>query len=213
MEKSQATQGILDVHKNTRYYDDAAQASAVALFWEGNSAFLRMFRKLKCDFIVELAVGKGRHVPMYMDRASKVVLVDALAENVAACREMLGDSPRFQYYVNNGTDLSELPDASFDSLFSYDAVVHFEMLDVWSYLKETARILAPGGRALYHHSNYSAHPTHVWTQNPHNRNFMSDSIFEHLADRAGLVVLEREAIHWGQIENLDSLTLLEKPAG
>ena len=212
MEKAKATQAILDVHENTRYYDDAAQADAVALFWDGNSPFLKMFRQLECNAIIELAVGKGRHVPMYMDRASNIVLVDALGQNIAACRALLGEAPKFRYYVNNGVDLSELADGSYDSLFSYDAVVHFEMLDVWSYLKETARVLAPGRRALYHHSNYSEHPTHVWTQNPHNRNFMSNAIFEHLADRAGLVVLDQAPIHWGHVEYLDGLTLLEKPA-
>jgi ubiquinone/menaquinone biosynthesis C-methylase UbiE len=212
MEKAKATQVILEVHENTRYYDDAAQEEAVALFWGEKSKFLPYFLKLKCETILELAVGWGRHVPMYMDRANKIIVVDALAKNIHICRERFAGMSKIGYYVNNGVDLSDLGDNSFDSIFSYDAMVHFELIDIWGYLKETARVLAPGGRALYHYSNYSEHPTHVWTQNPHNRNFMSNAIFTHLADRAGLVVLEQGTVSWGGQESLDGITLLEKPA-
>ena len=39
---------------------------------------------------------------------------------------------------------------------------------------------------------------------------MSKDIFAHLADRAGLKVLEQQVISWGGIEKLDCVTLAEK---
>jgi len=211
MRINEARQDILTVHENTGYYEDAAKSDAVAMFWDPSSPFSRMFRRLECHSIIELAVGYGRHVPKYLDKAERVVLVDSLQGNIDVCQEIFGDNPKVEYYANNGVDLAEIEPNGFDSLFCYDAMVHFELLDVASYLAETFRVLAPGGRALFHHSCYSSQPTNIWTQNPHNRNYMSNDIFCHLADRAGLEVLDQRGIQWGGIQDLDGLTLLEKP--
>lgn len=39
---------------------------------------------------------------------------------------------------------------------------------------------------------------------------MSKDIFAHLADRAGLQILEQQLIDWGGIHDLDCITLLRK---
>ena len=72
-------------------------------------------------------------------------------------------------------------------------------------------MLVPGGRALFHHSNYDRGPGKLWSENPHLRNFMSRALFEHVAVRAGLKVLDACVIDWSDVPDLDALTLVAKP--
>ncbi|WP_093014615.1 class I SAM-dependent methyltransferase [Sphingobium sp. YR768] len=211
MEKAQATHNILQVHEATNYYDHAAKPELLAQFWGDHTPFVRFFARLRCDVVLELAAGHGRHVPQYRDKASRITLVDALEQNIVRCRERFDGDGKIDYYANNGVDLSALDDSVYDSVFSYDAMVHFELVDIWGYLQETRRVLQPGGLALFHHSNYSLYPTNIWTDNPQNRNFMSNAIFTHMADRAGLKVVDQIAMEWGRVKDLDGLTLLQRP--
>lgn len=211
MKKTQATLNILQGHEVTPYYDHAARPELLAQFWGPHTPFVRFFDRLKCDVVLELAAGHGRHVPQYQHKASRITLVDALERNIARCRDILGEGGKIDYYANNGVDLSALADNVYDTVFSYDAMVHFELVDIWGYLQETRRVLQPGGLALFHHSNYSLSPTNIWTQNPQNRNFMTNATFTYLADRAGLVVLDQIAMEWGRVKDLDGLTLLQRP--
>ena len=41
---------------------------------------------------------------------------------------------KVQYYRNNGFNLEQLPSEEYTALFSYDAMVHFEMIDIYEYL-------------------------------------------------------------------------------
>lgn len=44
-----------------------------------------------------------------------------------------------------GNDLKELERENYTALFTYDAMVHFEFLDVNDYLRETYRVLKKVG--------------------------------------------------------------------
>jgi ubiquinone/menaquinone biosynthesis C-methylase UbiE len=211
MKKDVANKNILDVHKNTIYYDQAAAPDALDVFWNHNSIFYEFFKRLDLRSVIELACGCGRHVPKYQRDAGEIVLVDALDENINYCRKAYQDRGNIIFYANNGVDLNGLDTNYYTSMFTYDAVVHFELIDVWGYLRETHRVLQNGGLALFHHSNFSGNPLGGWTENPHNRNFMSMDIFGHLADRAGFSILEQKAIDWGSDSPLlDGITLLKK---
>ena len=89
-------------------------------------------------------------------------------------------------------------------------MVHFEMLDVYEYLKDIYRVLMEGGRALLHHSNYSADYKTDFSKTPHARCFMSKDIFAYLANRVGFKILEQRTIDWYGAKDLDCITLLEK---
>lgn len=92
-------------------------------------------------------------------------------------------------------------------------MVHFEYDAVMSYLEDAYRILIPGGRALFHHSNYDKSPGTKETANPHWRNFMSKNLFSHIAVRAGFKILEQFLIDWDEMRNLDCISLIEKREG
>ena len=184
--------------------------SGLDIFWGEKSVFYEMFQKMNTNRIIELACGRGRHVSCYIERAKKVVLVDILEKNIEYCRERFQEEEKIEYYVNNGYDLHELLSNSYTALFTYDAMVHFEMLDIFQYLKETARVLCEGGRALFHHSNNTSDYRVSFTTGKHGRNYMSRDLFAYLANRAGLLVLEQREINWGGVEKLDCITLVEK---
>lgn len=203
---------IAEYHLNGMddWYKDAEQRESLNTFWKEDSIFFKMFNELNLDKIVELACGHGRHVPYYADTANEIMLVDVLQSNIDFCKQRFCKNEKVNYYCNNGHDLHDISDASYTSLFTYDAMVHFEMLDIFEYLKETYRILGKGGRALLHHSNNHDDYRITFSTGTGGRNYMSKDLFAYLANRAGFKVLEQQVIDWGGVKNLDCLSLVEK---
>lgn len=192
------------------YYKSAEASEAIQLFWGDDSVFLKLFRRLDLSVLAELACGRGRHAEHILRRFPVVtmILLDLVPGNIEFCKKRFAQDG-VTAYRNNGDDFFPVGDGQLTALFCYDAMVHFEYDTVFSYLRDTVRVLAPGGRALFHHSNYTAGPGNLYRQNPHWRNFMSQELFAHAANRSGLRVLEQAVLPWGGVSNLDCLTLLE----
>lgn len=169
-----------------------------------------MFDKLNITKVVELACGRGRHVPCYISKTHEIALVDILEKNIDYCKSRFSKETKIRYYVNNGYSLDELESDSYTAIFTYDSMVHFELLDIFSYLKETYRILQSGGRGLFHHSNNTKDYRLTFSTAMDGRNYMSKDLFAYLANRAGLIVLEQNIIDWNGNPELDCLTLVEK---
>ena len=87
-------------------------------------------------------------------------------------------------------------------------MVHFPVEVIDSYLRDAMRVLQPGGRALFHHSNYGIRTEEHYGRNPHARNFMPTGLFRDLATRAGFMIEESRVIPWGGVPDLDCVTLL-----
>ena len=148
-------------------------------------------------------------MPRYLHKAGKVTLVDILEENIAACRNRFQTEQNISYYRNNGYNLEKLASEEYTALFCYDAMVHFEMMDIYEYLKDIYRVLVPGGMAVLHHSNNTADYKASFANAPNGRSFMSKELFAYLAYRAGFEVVEQEVIDWG-VQNLDCISLVRK---
>lgn len=191
------------------YYDIAEKSSAMDFFWNENWHVYPLFSTLDLKKVVELACGHGRHVPKYIQQAEEIILVDIVKKNIDFCKKRFSQENKIKYYVNNGYDLREIEDESCTSLFTYDAMIHFELLDIFNYLKETYRILEPGGKALFHHSNNTEDYRITFSTATQGHNYMSRDLFAHLADRAGLKVVKQKTIDW-QVKDLGCLTLVEK---
>lgn len=199
------------MHKGMqKYFESAERESSLDVFWKAESPFLALFERLDLTNVVELACGRGRHVPKYQKRSGHITLVDILDENMEYCRQRFQqEQGKFSFYKNNGYDLQALADETYTSLFTYDAMVHFEALDVYSYIKETYRILQRGGYALFHHSNNDADYWASFSTAPHGRAFMSMQLFAYFAYKAGFEIVTQRSLDWG-IKDLDGLTLLRK---
>lgn len=190
------------------HYFEAAE-NTLEVFWSSDSVFYKMFQKLDLTNVIELACGRGRHVAKYIDLAEQITLVDILEKNIEICKERFRDISKISYYKNDGYDLKKLKDNQYSALFTYDAMVHFELIDIYEYLKDIHRVLKSGGKALFHHSNNTENYKASFADASHGRNFMSKEIFAYLADRTGFRVLEQVEVDW-DIAKLDCLSLVEK---
>src|SRR5437762_1067862 len=78
---------------------------------------------------------------------------EAAPTMLAHLRRRFAANPKLEYLVVKDASLEPLPDDSVDAVFSYGVFVHLHEWDIFSYLREVARVLRPGGRAVIEHSN------------------------------------------------------------
>jgi SAM-dependent methyltransferase len=196
------------------YYDQAEQQDFLDIFWGEGSRFARAFAELDRASVVEIACGHGRHGAQIVDTVGSLLLLDINEGNIEFCRKRFHGRETVRCEVNNGYDLQPAATGSADAIFSYDAMVHFEPDVMASYLSDIIRVLKPGGRALLHHSAYSANPGAHYSANPHYRNYMTPDLFKHFALRAGLTVVSQEIFGWGAGDNfapdIDALSILQR---
>jgi SAM-dependent methyltransferase len=181
-----------------------------AAFWAPDSLYRKKFDQLDLGVVVELACGVGRHTAMVAPICEVVWATDTSADAIAEVAARFKDASNVRpLLVSGDSSLGAIETGSVDSVFTYDAMVHFEMLTVASYLTEISRILRVGGLALLHHSNYASNPEGRFTANPGWRNYMTADLMRHLASRNGLSLLDQTIIKWSAPES-DALTILEK---
>jgi SAM-dependent methyltransferase len=199
------------------YYDRAEKWTHV--FWNEHSIFKRYFDQLELKHCAELACGHGRHseqlLRRYSDRVSSLFVLDVVEKNIAFTKDRLSMFGQVRALLIEGSDFRPIESDALTSIFCYDAMVHFSPDIVESYLLDAARVLAPGGRALFHHSNHDAPETGTgdkhYGRNPQARNHMTLDLFSALANQAGLTLLDSMAMNWGGVPNLDRVSLLERP--
>lgn len=199
------------------YFNDAEQDDVLNCFWSETAGlpFYKFFKNLDLENVIELACGRGRHVQKYINKAKSVTLVDILEKNIQFCQERYSGFSNVSYYKNNGYNLEELAPNSYTALFCYDAMVHFEMLDIYHYLNDIQRVLKKDGYVLLHHSN-NHDPKASFGAAEHGRAFMTRELFAHMSFRAGFDVVEQKLINWGSessndfVENCDCISLLKK---
>jgi ubiquinone/menaquinone biosynthesis C-methylase UbiE len=208
------TKSIAKDWETHTYYQQVETQAALNSFWADWSMFRPLFDTLDLYRTVELACGHGRHAAQIADRCGELVLLDINQTNIDFCSDRFAGQANVRTEITDGRSLGKIPDAWATAIYCYDAMVHFEATDVIGYLQDTVRALAPGGRALYHHSNLSRYPGREYHQNPHHRNFMSIPMFKHFAMRAGLRVVASQPVSWGHgadyVEDIDAVTLLYK---
>lgn len=199
------------IHNMDCYFEGAESDHSLKRFWGDDSDFKRYFHELDLANVIELACGRGRHVKNYINDAGAVTLVDILPQNIEHCKERFKNITNISFYQNNGYNLEKLTDGTYTALFCYDAMVHFEMMDIYEYLIDIYRILTSGGKALLHHSNYDRDYKASFENSIQSRSFMSRKIFAYLAYRAGFKIVEQKIIDWGVDKELDCISLLQKP--
>ena len=89
-------------------------------------------------------------------------------------------------------------------------MVHFDSDVVLGFIPEFKRVMARGSYCFCHHSNYTANPGGSFRDNPEWRNFMSKELFAHALIKNGLEVVEQKVIGWGNIADLDCITLFRE---
>jgi SAM-dependent methyltransferase len=159
---------------------------------------------------VDLACGHGRNTLKLLPLATALIGLDIQPGNIEVCRRRFAGSPGARFECNSGYDLRPVPDGWATLVYCFDAMVHFEPEVVHSYVADLRRVLAPGGTAFLHHSNYTG--GRDWRTNPSARNYMSAEIFAGYARDAGLELLRQRTINWGEEIDLDCLSLVRQPS-
>jgi ubiquinone/menaquinone biosynthesis C-methylase UbiE len=103
--------------------------------------------------MLELGSGTGRMTRSFAQRFSRVVGVDISTEMLDRARLAHHRVENIMWVQGNGTDLSNVPSAAVDFVFSYLVLQHLpaETL-VYSYVREILRILTTGGICLFQYN-------------------------------------------------------------
>jgi ubiquinone/menaquinone biosynthesis C-methylase UbiE len=160
--------------------------------------------------VLDLASGHGRNAQRLAVGAQHVYCVDVNPENIAFLHQRFKGDDRFTILHNNGVDLAGIADDSIELFYCFDAMVHFDIEIVQSYIKEAFRVTRAGGHAFVHASNFTGNPGGDFRDNPHWRNFMSFDILKHFALKAGFNIARARTIAWGDVADLDCAFLLHK---
>lgn len=200
---------------------DVSQSSSVTYFAMAESGMDSQWSSMVWpriqgfDFSVtlDLAAGHGRNIEKLKSLAGEIYVVDVNQSCIDACQARFGESDgkcRFHYLVNDGCSLKGVPGGSITSVYSWDAMVHFDKFVVRRYILEFARVLKSGGRAFFHHSNYGHVASDAdWRSNPGWRSsttkeFVADSVRE-----AGLELISQDSIDSGGAP-FDAITICRK---
>ena len=97
---------------------------------------------------LEIGCGPGRLMRPMSRHFGEIHGVDVSDEMIAQARRKLQDIPHAHPHHTNGSELSLFPSDHFDFVYSYAVFQHIPSAEVvFSYLRETVRVLKPGGFA------------------------------------------------------------------
>lgn len=97
------------------------------------------------DVALEIGCGLGRICLALVDHFDRVVGVDISSEMLGRARELVTE-PRIEFHLGDGLGLPEVADGSVDFVTSFTVLQHLPRRRiVTGYLREAARVLAPGG--------------------------------------------------------------------
>ncbi len=97
---------------------------------------------------LEIGCGPGRLMRPMSRHFGEIYGVDVSDEMIAQAKVKLHDIPWAYPHHANGADLSQFPCGHFDFVYSFAVLQHIPSADVvFSYLRETVRVLKPGGVA------------------------------------------------------------------
>jgi SAM-dependent methyltransferase len=97
---------------------------------------------------LEIGCGPGRLMRPMSRHFGEIHGIDISDEMIAQAREKLREIPHARAHHAGGSDLALFPNDHFDFVYSYAVFQHIPSADVvFSYLRETLRVLKPGGFA------------------------------------------------------------------
>jgi ubiquinone/menaquinone biosynthesis C-methylase UbiE len=97
---------------------------------------------------LEIGCGPGRLMRPMSRHFGEIHGVDVSDEMIAQAKQKLRDIPWAHTHAASGSDLAQFPDNHFDFVYSYAVFQHIPSAEVvFSYLRETVRVLKPGGFA------------------------------------------------------------------
>lgn len=100
------------------------------------------------DVVLEIGCGVGRVGAALAPICKQWIGCDVSSHMVAHTRRRLAHLPNVRVEKISGYDLSNIPDASVDVVYSTIVFMHLDEWDRFAYVREGLRVLKPGGRML-----------------------------------------------------------------
>lgn len=160
---------------------------------------------------LDLAPGAGRNTKKLSSLAKTIYAVDYNEYALDLCRQNAGDERngcKIYYHKNDGSSLSMIQDNSVTTIYCWDSAVHFDKTILRDYIREFARILAPGKFGFVHHSNLGALAKSDIRKKPGWRSNMTRELFHQYCMENRLEVVSQDEIKWGAI--VDCLSIFRK---
>ena len=105
------------------------------------------------DDVLEVGVGVGRLASHIVKSCKSFTGIDISKQMIKFAKERLGSIPNLKFIHHPKSDLLLFPDASFDKVFFQIVLIHLDREDAFNYMRETFRVLRPGGRAWFQFYN------------------------------------------------------------
>ncbi|HKD99700.1 MAG TPA: methyltransferase domain-containing protein [Planctomycetota bacterium] len=155
--------------------------------------------------VLEIGPGGGRYTRYLIERCASLTAIDVSSRMLERSRRRFAEVEHARFVKGNGHDLAPIADASVDFAFSCNVFVQLDLEDVFGYLAELRRVLAPGGVASIHYADFSGpegwmhflQSRERWADDPLQRGRFCEltlSTMEMLAARAGLSVLRNQYV-------------------
>jgi SAM-dependent methyltransferase len=131
------TRGALRWYQALNDWTDPGEAAAVAYLSD----------EVRGQPLLDIGVGAGRTVPLLLRVSANYIGVDYTPELVALCRR---NHPGTQVCLMDARDMSAFEDGRFAlAMFSFNGIDSVDYDDRRKILNEVARVLKPGGLALF----------------------------------------------------------------
>ncbi len=181
--------------------------------WGGSEAqwfgclYPRLHRFLPVGNLLEIAPGFGRWTSYLLEYVrGRYTGVDLSQSCVEYCKERFSGSSNTAFLVNDGLSLDSVEDGLFDFVFSFDSLVHANLVVHQTYIPQILRKLTPNGVAFIHHSNWAQSGS--IKANVHCRaEDVSAAAYAEIVKQAGGHVMLQECLNWGTEEKIDAFTL------
>jgi SAM-dependent methyltransferase len=193
----------LDAHR--AFWDRSAEVdSLVAILADGNPESFEASGRREAELlrgflppdakVLDIGCGTGRIMRHVAPLAAEVHGVDISKQMCEQGEQQLADLPNVHFHVGNGYDLGDFADDSFDLVYSVVALQHMPRPIAFNYLRESHRVLKPGGTLWFYVPNllsdgdfagfnHLAQPYFV--TNPYPMNFFTPQEVARLVTAAG----------------------------
>ncbi len=156
---------------------------------------------------LDFACGIGRNTQKLLAIAQKVYALDVNSEAIDKCVERFADRPEVVCMLGDGRTLSTIQDETVTFVYSFDAVVHFDIDLISGFLTEFKRVMVPGATAFIHHSNLGSGG---YATNKGGRGNASAATFKEACERIGLDCFYQRSMDWAGERNSDCLSIFRK---
>jgi ubiquinone/menaquinone biosynthesis C-methylase UbiE len=115
-----------------------------------SASFLREVLEItQCDHVLEIVCGIGRIGRELAPWCGQWHGANISGNMIAFARDRLRALPNVHLYELLRSDLGIFPDARFDRVYASIVFLHLDQLDVFTYVRESHRVVKPGGKVYF----------------------------------------------------------------